>query len=80
LRWEWRNQRPLCIIQAGWAGLPVHTNKPTQPFLKCFLREMPIETELTPNVEKEATEIRPKRESDASTTSALLARKKNIRK
>ncbi|MDO9300660.1 MAG: hypothetical protein Q7T89_04715, partial [Anaerolineales bacterium] len=43
-------------------------------------REMPIETEPTPSVEKEAQAVHPKPEQSTSTTSALLARKKNIRK
>jgi len=42
--------------------------------------EMPMEAAPTPGVEKEAEEIRPKPEQSTSTTSALLARKKNIRK
>ncbi len=40
--------------------------------------EMPIETESTPSVEKEAQAVHPKQSE--STTSALLARKKNRRK
>jgi hypothetical protein len=43
-------------------------------------REMPIEAESTPSVEKEAGAAHPKQEASESTTSALLARKKNIRK
>jgi len=38
LRQEWRNQRPLGIIQVGWVGLSVHTYKFTQPFSKHSLR------------------------------------------
>jgi GNAT superfamily N-acetyltransferase len=37
---EWRYQRPLCIIQIGWVGLSVHTNKFTQPFSKRSLRQL----------------------------------------
>jgi hypothetical protein len=43
-------------------------------------KEMPIETVPTPSVEKEAQAVHPKPEQSTSTTSALLARKKNIRK
>lgn len=45
-------------------------------------REMPIETEPTPSLEKEVEETRsgPKPEQSTSTTSALLARKKDLRK
>jgi hypothetical protein len=43
-------------------------------------QEMPIETELTPSLEKGTKESRPIPEQPASTTSALLARKKNRRK
>jgi Ca-activated chloride channel family protein len=43
-------------------------------------KEMPIETEPTPSPEKEAQETPPKPEQVPSTTSALLARKKNRRK
>jgi Mg-chelatase subunit ChlD len=43
-------------------------------------KEMPIETVSTPSVEKETGAIHPKQESSESTTSALLARKKNRRK
>jgi hypothetical protein len=43
-------------------------------------REMPIEIESTPSAEKEAQAVHPKPEQSTSTTSALLARKKNIRK
>ena len=41
---------------------------------------MPIETESTPSVEQDPQEKMPKPEQNSSTTSALLARKKNLRK
>ena len=44
------------------------------------VQEMHIETESTPSPEKEAQEAISKPEQTSSTTSALLARKKNIRK
>jgi hypothetical protein len=43
-------------------------------------REMPIETEPTPSPDKEVQETLSKPEQSTSTTSALLARKKNLRK
>jgi len=43
-------------------------------------KEIPIETESAPNPEKESDKISPKPEQSTSTTSALLARKKNLRK
>jgi hypothetical protein len=42
--------------------------------------EVLIETESIPSSEKEAKEVGPKPEQSTSTTSALLARKKNRRK
>jgi hypothetical protein len=47
---------------------------------KVSTKEMPIETVSSPSVEKEARATHPKQETSESTTSALLARKKNIRK
>jgi Ca-activated chloride channel family protein len=43
-------------------------------------KEIPIAAEPTPGPKKEAGEVGPKPEQSVSTTSALLARKKNIRK
>ncbi len=43
-------------------------------------REMPIETVSAPSVEKEAEATHPKQDAPESTTSALLAQKKNRRK
>src|SRR6266545_658187 len=34
LRQQWRNQRPLSIIQIGWVGLSGHAFKSTRPFSK----------------------------------------------
>jgi Ca-activated chloride channel family protein len=54
----------------------VRENKSTQSEVEA----PPIETEPTPAPKKEAGEVGPKIEQTVSTTSALLARKKNIRK
>src|SRR5512138_2638034 len=37
-RQQWRNQRPLSIIQIGWVGLSGHAYKSTRPFSKHSLR------------------------------------------
>jgi Ca-activated chloride channel family protein len=54
----------------------VRENKSTQSEVEA----PPIETEPTPGPKKEAEDVGPKPEQSVSTTSALLARKKNIRK
>jgi len=59
----------------------VRENKPAQSLVEApSAKEIPIETVSTPSVEKEAGTIHPKQEASESTTSALLARKKNRRK
>ncbi|HNA56342.1 MAG TPA: VWA domain-containing protein, partial [Anaerolineales bacterium] len=58
----------------------VRENKPAQNEVKPSAQAMPVETESGSGPEKEAQETPPKAEQSASTTSVLLARKKNIRK
>src|SRR6266540_7538809 len=40
LRQQWRNQRPLCIIQVGRVGLSGHADKSTRPFSKHSLKDL----------------------------------------
>src|SRR6266545_7446076 len=46
LRQQWRNQRPLCIIQVGRVGLSGHADKSTRPFSKHSLRGVSKEFEI----------------------------------